>query len=318
MAIYTEVDAPRLDAFLADYDVGALKTHTGIADGVENTTYLVETDDKGRTRRFILTLFERQHHDDLPYFIKVMRHLAASELPCSEPLADKNGGHLKTLCRRPALLTVFLPGKTLTEVNDRQRREVGKHLAALHVALSDLEHHRLGDRGLDWCAAQAAELHPLLEPAHAKLLRSEIEHQTACALGDVPGLPGGAIHTDLFRDNVLFEGDTLTGIIDFYYACDGVFIYDLAVVVNDWARKADHTLDRDRARIILKAYSQKRTLLPSELERLGDALRLAALRFWVSRLTDAHFPRDGHTTHIKDPEVFRRLLEYHREEPLHP
>lgn len=315
MAIYTKINAPQLEAFIADYAIGELKTCVGIADGIENTTYRVETDDSGRARHFILTLFERQHFDDLPYFVEVMRHLSESGLPTSQPVADKHDVYLKTLCERPAILTVFLPGATIVDVNEEQIRAVGEHLAKLHTAMDDFSHHRASDRGLDWCATQVTQLAPLVDADLARLLDDEVEYHGERALHDTPNLPKGTLHTDLFRDNVLFEGDTLTGIIDFYYACNGVLIYDLAVAINDWCRASDHTLNVDRARIALNAYDCERRLTPEERSLLPDALRLAALRFLVSRLTDMHFPRAGHTTHIKDPEVFRRLLVFHRDTP---
>ena len=315
MAIYTKVGAPQLNEFLADYDVGELKTHEGVVDGIVNTTYRVDTEHDGQTRRFILTLFEHWDFNDLPYFIEVMCHLSETKLPCAQPIADKRGVHLKTLRRQPTVLATCLPGATMVDVNDEQRRQVGAHLAAMHKALADFGFHRGDDRGLDWCAAQAAELMPLLDADNEALLRSELRHQTECDLHAAHELPRGVIHTDLFRDNVLFEGDTLTGLIDFYSACDGALVYDLAVTVNDWCRNADHTLNAERARLVIDAYAAERKLQPSEIRLFNDALRLAALRFWVSRLTDANFPGKAGTVRAKDPEVFRRLLEHHRASP---
>lgn len=316
MAIYTEITASLLNELLADYDIGELKAHTGIADGIENTTYRIDTTDGGQERQFILTVFERQHFEDLSYFIEVMRYLGNSPLPCAQPVADKNGIYLKTLQQKPALLTVFLPGTTVTDTNDAQRCEVGRHLALMHRGMEGFSLHRANDRGLDWCMTQLTQLTPIVDQDLAHLLSDELEHQNNCALHDEQSIPNGIIHTDLFRDNVLFDGDTLTGIIDFYYSCNGILLYDLAVVINDWCRKDDHTVDHDSAQLIVKSYCDTRPLTEKETGMLNDALRLAALRFLVSRLTDLHFPREGHTTHIKDPEVFRALLTDYRNNPL--
>lgn len=312
MSVYTEVSQSQLEGFLKNYDIGTPKDFQAVADGIENTTYFVTTQDEERMRRFVLTLFERQDFDDLPYFVELMCHAHKCRLPCATPVPDKNGEYLQNLNHRPAIFTHFLDGETLTDparVTDTHRAEVGKHLACLHSALCDFPLRRANNRGLDWCSMQAKQVFSLLQPGATALLKDEIAYQSEHPLS---GVPSGTIHSDLFRDNVLFNGETLNGLIDFYYACDGAFIYDLAVTVNDWCRSNDGTLAAAQSLALTDAYQAQRPLNIQEIQIWPVALRMAALRFWVSRLADAHFPRDGHTTHCKDPTEFQRLLEYHR------
>jgi homoserine kinase type II len=275
----------------------------------------------------VLTLFERQGNEDLPYFLGLMDHLERSGLPSARPVADKNGRFLTCLNGRPTALVQRLPGASIMHPEPRHCGIVGATLARMHAASQSFERSRANSRGRAWWSATSRELLPRLSPSDAELLRDEVAFQDA--FNDA-GLPLGVIHADLFRDNALFvhegqsghEGpsadDKLTGVIDFYYACNDVLVYDLAVTVNDWCATPSGALDGALTHAVLAGYAHERAFTEAEHAAWPAMLRAAALRFWVSRLYDHYFPRDGEMTQEKDPEPFRRILANHRGNPHHP
>jgi homoserine kinase type II len=308
MSVFTKVSHAELVAFLRGYPLGKLIGYQGIGEGVENTNYFVDTDEG----RWVLTLFERLNVDDLPFFLGLMEHLSRRGLACAMPVPDKQGCTLTTLNGKPAALVMRLTGQSVLFPNLAQCAAVGRSLADLHVFGASYQGHAVNTRGTAWRQATAASLLPKVDADIRVLLESELTAQSAL---DLTALPQGVIHADLFKDNVLFVEDRLSGVIDFYYACNDALIYDLAVTLNDWCAEADGHLNPARAQALLTAYCSRREPTVAERGHWNLVLRAAALRFWLSRLYDWTFPREGDVVHIKDPEFYRRVLMAHREQP---
>lgn len=306
MSVFTPVSQQQLEIFLAHYDCGELIDYSGISAGIENTNYFVTTS-RGA---YVLTLFEALTGKELPYFLDLMAFLAEHGLPSAHPLADRQGVFLRQLENKPAALVQRLSGSSVARPDREHCQAVGAMLGCMHVAVQSFPGYRANERGAAWCLAMQMKLQSRLNKDDVRLLNDELSWQQDHAYVE---LPSGIIHADLFRDNVLFEGNKLTGMIDFYYACNDFFLYDLAITVNDWCCNPDGRLDDDRLLALLQAYHQQRPLLVSEGVAWIGNLRAAALRFWLSRLHDVHFQRDGEMTHVKDPLFFRRMLTAHRE-----
>ncbi|GAB6041768.1 homoserine kinase [Endothiovibrio diazotrophicus] len=303
MSVYTAVERDELEAFLADYTLGELDDYQGISAGIENTNFFVTT-----TRgRYVLTLFEQLLPREIPFFLELTHFLSEGGIPAANPQRNRSGRFLSTLNGKPAALVERLSGASVEAPNEAQCAAIGEGLARLHVVGAEFarNRHRVNDRGPRWWKVTAERVMPQIPAEEAELIREEMRFQ---ADHHFPELPRSIIHADLFRDNALFEGDTLSGIIDFYYACNSLLLYDLAVLVNDWCIAADGTLDPGRLRALLQAYHGIRPLSAVERQAWPVMLRAAALRFWLSRLQDACFPRPGEMTHIKDPGAFRDIL----------
>lgn len=306
MSVFTSVSFPQLQAWLKDYAIGELLELKGIASGITNTNYFVTTSQN----KYVLTLFEHNSLDELPYFIDLMSHLAARGIPCPKPIADKAGNSLHSLNGKPAVLISCLKGQDVTQPNVAQCAAVGRVLAQMHVAslsfdLQPNHHNSHNSRGADWRIKTAALVMPHLSAAEQTLLSDTLAFQ---ATFDLSALPSGVIHADLFRDNVLFDGDEIGGLIDFYYACHDVLAYDLAIAVNDWCVEADGRFDQTRLSAMLNAYHAVRPFSAAEQVAWPSLLRMAALRFWLSRLHDKIYPQAGELTHAKDPDHFQRIL----------
>ncbi len=302
MSVFTRVERTQLEAFIATYDLGELIEFTGISDGIVNTNYFVTT----TMGRYVLTLFEELNSDELPYFIALMRFAHEHSVPCALPAVDRNGEYLRELCGKPALLVARLSGGGVARPNIVQCQRIGSALGALHCVGVKFPCHRETEHGSAWHAQTVAKVLTVISDADAALLSAEMDFQGAQEYSE---LPAGLTHGDLFRDNALFDGDTLSGIIDFYYACDYILVHDLAVVVNDWCGCEDGSLDTQRAEALMRAYQLERPLDEKELAHWPAMLRAAALRYWLSRMFDLHFPRLGEMTHAKDPNYFRQILE---------
>lgn len=309
MAVYTEVTADDINAFVRDYDLGTVTTFKGIAEGVENSNYLLQTE-KGN---FILTLYEKRvKADDLPFFIGLMDHLAAKGIDCPEPVHDREGSALKTLCDRPAAMVTFLPGISLKHPSPAQVGEVGAALARLHLAAADFTGVRQNALGHDgWrelaerCGAQADEIAPGL----ASLIGEEL----GILDRDWPeGLPEGVIHADLFPDNVFFLGERLSGLIDFYFACNDLWAYDLAICINAWCFEADGAFNVTKTRRMLEGYRSVRPLDAGEVDALPVLCRAAALRFLLTRTHDWLHQVEGALVRPHDPVPFLNRLRFHR------
>ncbi len=302
MSVFTPVSRTELDTFLNDYDLGPVTEFEGIESGIENTNFFVST----ARGRYVLTLFEQHEAEAMPYFIDLMAWLNEHDIPCAHPIPDRNGTMLKTLNGRPAALVQRLEGSSDLQPDEAACATIGESLARLHLAAENFPGRRDNDRGPRWWREMGEKLMPHLSKQDAALLQNELRFQGLFRFAD---LPRGVIHADLFRDNVLWKDGQLSGILDFYYACNDALLYDLAVTVNDWCSREDGSLDFDRAMALLRAYHAARPLTSIERGAWPVMLRAAALRFWLSRLRDAYFPRPAQIVHVKDPETFKRILE---------
>ncbi len=302
MSVFTTVTPDDLQHWLRDYAVGELHELRGIAAGIENTNYFVTTGDG----RYVLTLFEKLTTRELPFYLNLMAHLAEHGVPSAHPVANRAGHYLGMLKGKPAALVARLDGSDVRAPTAAQCAAVGAVLARLHLAGESYPATMDNPRGPKWWAGVLPEILPFLPAPDAMLLQDEVRFQSQHRFSD---LPRGAIHADLFRDNVLFAGDRVAGVIDFYFACTDVLLYDIAITVNDWCVNSDGSLDNARTRALLDAYAAVRPCTAVERTAWPVMLRAAALRFWVSRLHDFHLPRAGELTHAKDPGHIRRILE---------
>lgn len=306
MSVYTTVERPELGAFLERYEIGELLSYEGISAGIENTNYFVTTSAGPNDGRYVLTIFESHSAGEMGYFLDLMAHLSEHGTPTAHPIPDRQGVYLQTLKGKPAALVQRLQGRSLEHPDADHCATMGAELARFHRAGQSFGQERSNDRGPAWWLKTREKLRRKLAAEDLALLDAELGFQRAHRHDQ---LPRGVIHADLFRDNALFDDDRLGGIIDLYYACNDVLLYDVAVTVNDWCSRVDGSLDPLRARAFLQAYHAERPFSAAEGEAWPVMLRAAALRFWLSRLQDLHFPREGEMTHIKDPQEFRRILE---------
>ncbi|WP_321325438.1 homoserine kinase [Thiomicrorhabdus sp.] len=314
MSVYTVVEEQQLVAFLEDYDVGTLESFQGISAGIENTNYFVNTTKHGQLEQFVLTIFEHHTFEELPYFLNIMAFMAEHNIPTAHPMPTHSNGYLKELCGKPAALVERLVGNTVEDPSIEQCGVMGGQLARFHIAGQHYEGNRENDRDLNWMQTTYTSIKGYLADDECQMIEKEFAFQ---AQTDWAELPKGVIHADLFCDNAMFNGDALTGIIDLYYACNSTLLYDLAVMVNDWCRvHADEPskieFDKERIDAMISAYQTQRSLTEQEQVAWPAALRLAALRFFLSRLKDKHIPREGEMTQIKDPNVFKRVLQLHQ------
>ena len=311
MSVFTSVSIQELQIWLQDYAIGELVDLKGISAGITNTNYFVTTkNDNGIQSKYVLTLFEQNAIEDLPYFIDLMSHFAAHGIPCPRPIADKKGHCLHMLNSKPAALVSCLAGQDIEAPNSAQCAEVGHVLAKMHLVGQSFEtqfphHHSHNLRGAEWRIKTVALVMPHLSEADQQLLQTSMAFQSTF---ETSQLPAGVIHADLFRDNVLFDGDKIGGLIDFYYACHDVLAYDLAIAVNDWCIQSDGSLDSLKLNAMLTAYQAVRPLNEAERDAWAGLLRIAALRFWLSRLHDQIFPHAGELTHAKAPDHFKAIL----------
>lgn len=306
MSVFTKVSHAELRDFLKQYPCGQVLGFQGIGEGIENTNYFVDTVDG----RWVLTLFERLNYDDLPFFLGLMEHLAQRGFPAPMPFATHDNHTLSMLNGKPAALVTRLVGQSVLFPDLAQCAAVGRALAELHVVGQSYTGRCENARGAQWRRSTAELLIPRTSPDIRALLEDELAAQATLDLGE---LPQGVIHADLFKDNVLFVDQRLTGVIDFYYACNDALLYDLAVTLNDWCAEADGHLNASRSHALLDAYCARREPTAAEVSAWPLVLRAAALRFFLSRLYDWTFPREGDLVHIKDPTPYRLILEKHRE-----
>src|SRR4051812_19126773 len=309
MAVYTDVSAEDLSTFLADYDLGTLLSYKGIAEGVENSNFLVHTG----TGHYILTLYEKRvAASDVPFFLALMEHLAARGITCPQPVTNKKGQTLGTLCGRPAAIVTFLDGMWMRRPDPQHCEAVGEALARMHLAGRDFSGKRQN-------ALAVAGWRMLFEAAAARAdsvqrdLRSLIEQELAHLEKAWPrNLPQGVIHADLFPDNVFFLGNKLSGLIDFYFACTDTLVYDVAICLNAWCFEPDHSYNVTKGRNLLTAYSRTRTLSAAERDALPLLARGAAMRFLLTRLVDWLNVPEGALVRPKDPREYVRKLRFHQ------
>jgi homoserine kinase type II len=311
MSVYTDLSHADVTAILHGYELGGLHAFQGIAAGIENSNFFVDTD----TGRYVLTIFERMNSEQLPYFMRLMKHLSHHGLPCPDVMVRKGGSLLFDVHgdggKKRGCIVSCLSGRTLDELNSAQLYSSGRALAQLHLAGANFPEHRANPTGLTWLTdtigGMLDDVSIRYGGAVGRLLADELAFQSRQSFG----LPKGVIHGDLFVDNILFEGDKVTGIIDFYYAHDAAYAMDIAISLNAQAVLLGDD-DAARMRAFIDGYASLRPLGDAEQDALPVLLRLAALRFWTSRLYDALYPRGGAMTQTKDPEEYRQKLLFHR------
>ena len=302
MSVYTTIEQAELEDFLSNYDVGELADYEGITAGIENTNYFVNTQNGGH---FVLTIFEKHDFEEMQYYIGLMHHLADHQVPSADPVADSNGNYLRVLKDKPAALVYRLNGGSIHETSVAHCAQIGAAMGKMHSAGRSYDKHQPNPRGPAWCVHTAEKVLSKLHDDDVEFLKAEVAYQKSNRGADIPR---GVIHADLFRDNALWDGDKLSGIIDFYYACDDVLLYDVAILVNDWCNNTDASLDKEKVIAVLQAYNQYRPFEQHEQQYWPTMLRAGALRFWLSRLYDKHFPREGELVHTKNPDEFRAII----------
>ncbi|MDX8387198.1 MAG: homoserine kinase [Ghiorsea sp.] len=313
MSVYTELTRQHFESILADYSLGKLQSFAGIAAGIENSNFFINMEDG---KRYVLTIFERLDGDELPYFMRLMKHLATEGLKSPDVMVRKDDSLIFNFeCEdgiKQGCIVSCLTGETLEYLNETQLRSSGEALATLHVCGSTFDEQRENPTGFDWLKENIEHMQVDVEKSYGAetlaLLNDELAYQQQH--GET-GLPCGVIHGDLFCDNILFEGEKVSGVIDFYYAHDSAYVMDIAIAINAQAIVLGEN-DETRMAAFLEGYESKRTLNTDEKAAFNGLLRLGALRFWVSRLFDALYPRGGAMTQTKDPEEYRRKLLLHR------
>jgi homoserine kinase type II len=309
MAVYTDISDAELEAFLAAYDLGAPTALKGVAEGVENSNFLLETD-RGR---FFLTIYERRvRRDELPFFLGFMQHLAQAGYPSATPIADREGRLLGEIRGKPAAIVSFLSGLSVRRPGVEHCRESGRGLAWLHQAGEGFAGRRANDLGhLAWPAMfeglrGAADA---LKPGLAAMIAGDVAR---IAAGWPAGLPEGVIHADYFPDNVFFRGTTFAGAIDFYFAANDALAYDIGVTLNAWCFEADGSFNITAARALVAGYKSRRPLSPEEERALPILAYGGALRFFLTRLHDWGATPAGALVRPKDPLEYERKLAVHR------
>jgi len=309
MAVYTDITEAELAAFLGGYELGGLLSYKGIAEGTENSNFVLHTG----AGPFILTLYEKRvERADLPFFLGLMEHLARRGVSCPLPVRDRNGEMIGQLAGRPAAIITFLEGMWPRRPTPAHCRAVGEALARLHVAGADFPLARPNALSLPgwrtlWngCVARADEVEPGLG--------AEVAADFSVLEAGWPrDLPAGVIHADLFPDNVFFLGDRLSGLIDFYFACNDFFAYDLATCLNAWCFERDHAFNLTKGTALLAGYQSVRPLAPAEVDALPLLARGSALRFMLTRLYDWLHGPDGALVMKRDPMEYVRKLRFHR------
>ena len=309
MAVYTDVAAEDLADFLTQYDIGELLSYKGIAEGVENSNFLLHTS----AGAFILTLYEKRvAADDLPYFLGLMAYLAARGVSCPQPQTNRSGAVTGTLAGRPAVIINFLEGVWPRRPNAAQCAGVGEGLAQMHLAGRDFPLTRRNTLSVDgWhtLLASAGARADTVQPGLRAFLQTELDYLAAHWPSD---LPVGVIHADLFPDNVFFLGDTLSGLIDFPFACNDMLAYDVAICLNAWCFEPDHSFNATKARTFFNAYDSMRPLTVAEQAALPLLARGAALRFLLTRLVDFLNVPPGAFVKPKNPLEYVRILRFHQ------
>ena len=306
MAVFTPVTEEQAALLMSQLGLGELTELRGIEGGIENTNYFATTD----LGDYVLTLFERLNHEQLPFYLYLMKHLAEKGIPVPNPAANSDGDILHTLCDKPAAVVNRLLGKSQLTPDAVHCAAVGAMMARMHLAGEDYNRSQPNLRGLAWWNDTVPVVLPYLEEDQARLLQSELAYQNHIAQGAAyQALPKGPVHADLFRDNVMFEGEKLTGFFDFYFAGNDTWLFDLSVCMNDWCidlNSGEHA--PERALAMLNAYQEVRPLRSAERQLLPAMLRAGALRFWISRLWDFHLPREASMLKPHDPTHFERVL----------
>ncbi len=309
MAVYTHVDDKTLSVFLAGYNLGQATSFKGIAEGVENSNYFLETE----KARLVLTLYEkRANPDDLPYFLDLMEHLAKAGVPSPLPVRDQSGKALQTLCGKPACIISFLNGVSVDDADESHCAAVGSMLAQMHHATSDFtaaRHNDLSIEGWRTLADKTVAHADTVQDGLAEIIASEMDFLEQ---NWPKSLPKGTIHADLFPDNILFTNHTITGVIDFYFGCTDFLAYDLAVCINAWCFDQQMHFVPGRAKRLIEMYDVARTMSGAEVAALPILCRGAAMRFLLTRLYDWLNPVEGAVVRPKNPLDYLARLKFHQ------
>lgn len=316
MAVYTHLASHEIEAMLEAYDLGELTSALGIAEGVENSNYLLVTERGGVETKYILTIFEKRvQKEDLPFYMGLMEHLAGKGLACPLPIRDRKGEVIQhTPDGKPAVLVSFLTGRSVRQIQNQHVRGLGEMMAQMHLAAKDYSGKRMNSLSLaGWrklfekTAERADELHVGLKDA----IQDEL-HYLMNAWPGPATLPSGVVHADLFPDNVFFREGNLSGVIDFYFACSDSWMYDLTIAMNAWCFENDGSFNVTKARYLLAGYQSVRRLTEAECKYLPVLARGAALRFLLTRLHDWLFTVEGAVVTVKDPMEYYRKLQFHQ------
>jgi homoserine kinase type II len=313
MAVFTTVTLDDLTQWIKQFPLGQALALNGIASGIENSNFFLTTE-RGE---YVLTIFENLGFEQLPFYVQLMRHLAQRGIPVPDPVPNERGELVVSLHGKPAVVVSRLEGESQMDPQTVHCAEAGTMLARMHLAGRGFPLQQPNLRGLDWWLAAAPQVMPHLSSDNAQLLASEIGFQQAFAATDTyQRLERGPVHADLFRNNVMFVGERLSGCFDFYFAGCDTWLFDIAVTVNDWCiEQQSGRLDPARVEALLAAYHAVRPFTPEERAAWQPMLRAAALRFWLSRLYDLHLPREAELLTPHDPTHFERIL---RDRIAHP
>ncbi len=316
MAVYTEVSMPVARTLLQQLKLGELSSLKGCSGGIENTNYFASTEHNGQTHDYVLTLFERLTFEQLPFYLKLMKHLAQHGIAVPEPTANDKGALVFEVKGKPAAVVNKLRGKSELNPTPQHCAQVGAMLARMHLAGRDFELSQPNLRGLDWWNTTVPVVLPYLTDAQKTLITQELAYQNhVAAQSSYAALPRGPIHADLFRDNVMFDTvdgvPVLSGFFDFYFAGIDTWLFDLAVCLNDWCIDLETGIHHaQRAHSFIASYNAERPLVAAERELLPAMLRAGALRFWLSRLWDFYLPREASMLQAHDPGHFERVLRH--------
>jgi homoserine kinase type II len=315
MAVFTEVSFDEAASLIEHLDIGRLTSLEACAGGIENTNYFADT----TQGRYVLTLFERLTFEQLPFYLHLMKHLALRGIPVPDPHANEAGELLLSLKGKPAAVVNRLRGRHHLAPDEHNCASVGAVLARMHLAGADFGLQQPNLRGLAWWTETVPVVMPFLSEAQVQMISTELAlAQQVAGSAAHATLPRGVIHADLFRDNVMFDGDELTGVFDFYFAGFDTLLFDVAVCLNDWCIDlTSGSLIEERAEAFVAAYDAVRAFTPDELRLLPALMRSAALRFWISRLWDVHLPRGASVLTAHDPVHFERVLRQRANQPWH-
>ena len=306
MAVFTEVSEQQARDLLTQLSIGELVSLQGISSGIENTNYFLSTNHG----EYVLTVFERLSHAQLPFYLYLMKHLAERGIAVPDPQSNSQGDILLTLLDKPAAVVNRLAGESQMQPGPAHCAAMGRNLAQMHMAAQDFDQQQPNLRGLAWWNDTVPQILPFLTSEQAQLLSHELAFQNHISGSSAyTAMPRGPVHADAFRNNVMFEGDSLSGVFDFYFAGVDHWLFDLGVCINDWCIDDDTgVMDEARLHAMLDAYQSVRPLQRAERQMFNAMLRAAALRFWISRLWDFHLPREASMLQAHDPGHFEKVL----------